>query len=303
MNFNLLKMKKNILLVAAFYLVTSSMFAQDDLLKQVEDPGKKKAYTGYAFKSSRVIMTHSMELLKPGTMDFRILHRFGNINDGAYEFFGLDHATMRMGFDFGITKNLMVGIGRSTNKKEFDGFIKYRFIQQATGPYSVPFSLLAAVGSALQTLKWSDPSKNYVFSDRLGYYYQIIIGRKFSDGISLQLSPTLLHRNLAPTVNDPNDLYALGAGGRLKLSKRISLNLDYYYRFNLNTADETHNPFSFGFDIETGGHVFQLHFTNAIGMNERIFLTETTNDWTKGDIQFGFNLSRVFQMKKKRLPE
>ena len=297
-------MKKKILLGAAFYLVTSPLFAQDnDLLKQVEDAGKKKEYADYAFKSTRVIMSHSMELLKPGTMDFRILHRFGNINDGASEFFGLDHATMRMGFDFGITKNLMLGIGRSTNKKEFDGFLKYRIMHQATGPQSVPFSLIAAVGSTLQASKWNDPSKGYVFSDRMAYYYQLIIGRKFSERISLQLSPTLLHRNLAPTVNDPNDLYALGAGGRLKLSKRISLNLDYYYRFNPNAADETHNPLSVGFDFETGGHVFQLHFTNAVGMNERIFLTETTNDWVKGDIQFGFNLSRIFQIKKKKLPE
>jgi Membrane bound beta barrel domain (DUF5777) len=297
-------MKKTILLGTAFYLVTLSLLAQDnDLLKQVEDAGKKKAYADYAFKSTRVIMSHSMELLKPGTMDFRILHRFGNINEGASEFFGLDHATMRMGFDFGITKNLMLGIGRSTNKKEFDGFLKYRIMHQATGPQSVPFSLLAAVGGTLQALKWNDPSKGYVFSDRMAYYYQIIIGRKFSDRISLQLSPTLLHRNLASTANDPNDLYALGAGGRLKLSKRISLNLDYYYRFNPNTADETHNPLSVGFDFETGGHVFQLHFTNAVGMNERIFLTETTNDWVKGDIQFGFNLSRIFQIKKKKLPE
>jgi hypothetical protein len=137
----------------------------------------------------------------------------------------------------------------------------------------------------------------------MAYYYQIIIGRKFSDRISLQLSPTLLHRNLASTANDPNDLYGLGAGGRLKLTKRISLNLDYYYRFNPNAADETHNPLSVGFDFETGGHVFQLHFTNAVGMNERMFLTETTNDWAKGDIQFGFNLSRIFQIKKKKLPE
>src|SRR5678816_3429451 len=126
MSFNLLKMKKNILLVAALYLVTSSMFAQDDLLKQIEDQGKKKEYADYAFKSSRVIMSHSMELLKPGTMDFRILHRFGNVNGGGYELFGLDHATMRMGFDFGISRNFMLGIGRSTNKKEFDGFLKYR---------------------------------------------------------------------------------------------------------------------------------------------------------------------------------
>ncbi len=296
-----MKAGKLFLLAILFCFTTSVLYAQDnDLLKLVDENKPKREYVDYSFKSTRVIMSHSMELLKPGTMDFRILHRFGNINDGGYEFFGLDHATMRMGFDYGISRNFMVGVGRSTNKKEFDGFLKYRVIHQSAGPHSLPLSLVVVAGSTLQTLKWNDPAKNYTFSDRLGYYYQIIIGRKFTDGISLQVSPTVLHRNIVPTINDPNDLYAIGAGGRFKLSKRISLNLDYYYRVNPNELDETLNPFSIGFDLETGGHVFQLHFTNAIGMNERIFLSETTNDWTKGDIQFGFNLSRIFQVKKKK---
>lgn len=281
--------------------MSSAVSAQDnDLLKLVDDNKPKKEYINYSFKSTRVIMSHSMDLLKPGTMDFRILHRFGNLNGGGYELFGLDHATMRMGFDFGISRNFMVGIGRSTNKKEFDGFLKYRLIHQSTGPHSFPLSLVVVAGSTLQTLKWNDPTKKYYFSDRLGYYYQAIIGRKFTEGISLQVSPTMLHRNIVPTINDPNDLYALGIGGRIKLSKRISLNVDYYYRFNPNKQFETLNPLSIGFDIETGGHVFQIHFTNAIGMNERIFLSETTNDWGNGDIQFGFNLSRTFQLKKKK---
>ena len=294
-----MKAIKFILALVISYFTSSSVFAQEDLLKQIEDNNPKKEYVDYSFKSSRVIMSHSMELLKPGTMDFRILHRFGNINQGGYQLFGLDHATMRMGFDYGITKNLMLGVGRSTNKKEFDGFVKYRIIHQATGPRSFPFSLAVIAGSTLQSLKWNDPTKNYVFSDRLGYYYQLIVGRKFSETISLQISPTLLHRNLVPSVSDPNELYAVGAGGRIKLSKRISLNFDYYYRVGLPEFDETHNPLSVGFDIETGGHVFQLHFTNAIGMNERIFLSETTNDWGNGDIQFGFNLSRIFQVKRR----
>ena len=282
-------------------LMSLQGFAQDDdLLKLVGDDKPKKEYVPYAFKSTRVIMSHSIELLKPGTMDFRILHRFGNVNQGGYQFFGLDQASMRMGFDFGITKDFMLGIGRSTNKKEFDGFLEYRLIHQATGPHALPFSLVAVAGSTLQTLKWADPTRKNYFTSRMGYYGQAIIGRKFSDGITLQLSPTMLHRNLVAGDQDPNDLYALGAGGRFKLSKRISLNFDYYYRVNQNTTDGTHNPFSIGIDIETGGHVFQLHFTNAIGMNERIFLTETTNDWAKGDIQFGFNLSRTFQLKKKK---
>lgn len=274
-------------------------YAQEqDLLKLLEDNKQKKEYVDYAFKSSRVIMSQSMELIKPGVLDFRILHRFGNVNNGLYELFGLDRATIRMSFDFGLTKNLMVGIGRSTNKKEFDAFGKYRFIHQSKGAGSLPFSLLGVSGITLNSLR--DPSLN-LFNSRLAFYGQLIIGSKLSEAFSFQLSPTILHRNLVATFQDPTDMYAVGTGARVKVSKRISLNLDYFYRLNPNEADGTKNPLSFGADIETGGHVFQLHFTNAIGMNERAFLSETTNDWTKGDIQFGFNLSRSFQIKKKKI--
>ena len=288
--------------IALLLLLAAGMNAhsQDDLLSLVGGDEPRKEYVDYAFKSSRVIMSHSMEIIRPGVMDMRILHRFGNINQGGYEFFGLDQATMRMGFDFGLTKNLMFGIGRSTNKKEFDGFVKYRIIHQSKGPKSLPFSLLAVAGGTMQTMKWADPSRKNYFSSRLAYYGQAIIGSKISEGFTLQLMPTVVHRNLVATTDDPSDMIAVGAGTRLKLSKRISLNFDYYYRVNPNKADGTRNPFSAGFDIETGGHVFQLHFTNAIGMNERVFLTESTNDWAKGDIQFGFNISRSFQLKKKK---
>lgn len=274
---------------------------EEDLLKLVGNDDKpKKEFVDYSFKSSRVIMSHSLEIIRPGVMDMRILHRFGNVNKGAYEFFGLDNATMRLGFDFGITKNLMFGIGRSTNKKELDGFIKYRLIHQAKGPGSLPFSFLLVGGSSMTLLKNTDTTKPDYFSSRLGYYGQAIIGRKFSEGFSLQFMPTVVHRNLVPARQDPNDLFAAGVGARVKLSKRISLNVDYYYRINPNKTEGTKNPLSVGFDIETGGHVFQLHFTNAIGMNEKVFLLETTNDWGKGDIQFGFNISRSFQIKKKK---
>ena len=287
-----------IILVIVFISPTN---AQDpDLLKLLGDKPQKE-YVDYSFKSSRVIMSHSMEMIKPGTMDFRILHRFGNVNKGAYEFFGLDNATMRIGFDFGITKNLMIGIGRSTNKKEFDGFAKYRIIHQANGPGAVPFSLLVVGGSTLQTVKWVDTSRKNYFTSRLSYYGQIIIGKKFSEAFTLQLMPTVLHRNLVATESDPNDMFAVGVGSRIKLSRRVSFNIDYYYRINPGKIEKTYNPLSIGFDIETGGHVFQLHFTNAIGMNEKIFLTESTNNWARGDIQFGFNLSRTFQLKKKKL--
>ena len=149
-------------------------------------------------------------------------------------------------------------------------------------------------------LKFADTSRKNFFSSRVAYYGQAIVGRKFSEGFSLQIMPTVVHRNLVPTFEDPSDLIAVGIGTRLKLSRRISLNVDYYYRVNPNTSDGTQNPLSIGFDIETGGHVFQVHFTNAVGMNEKVFLLETTNRWSNGDIQFGFNISRSFQIKKKK---
>ena len=293
---------KKLLFILSITILSMNVLAQDeDLLKLVGGDDKpKKEYVDYAFKSSRVIMSHSMEVIRPGVMDMRILHRFGNVNKGAYEFFGLDNATMRMGFDFGITRNLMIGVGRSTNKKELDGFIKYRLIHQAKGARALPFSFLVVGGSSITLLKFADTSRKNFFSSRVAYYGQAIVGRKFSEGFSLQIMPTVVHRNLVPTFEDPSDLIAVGIGTRLKLSRRISLNVDYYYGVNPNTSDGTQNPLSIGFDIETGGHVFQVHFTNAVGMNEKVFLLETTNRWSNGDIQFGFNISRSFQVKKKK---
>lgn len=296
-----MKYLRHYIYVSILFAVSAKCIAQDqDLLKLVGDEKAKKEYVDYAFKSSRVIMGQSMEMIRPGVMDFRILHRFGNVNQGGYQFFGLDQATMRMGFDFGITKNLMVGIGRGTNKKEFDGFLKYRIIHQSKGPGSIPFSVVAVAGSTMQTLKWTDTTRKNFFTSRLAFFYQLIIGSKITEGFTLQFSPTMLHRNLVATEKDPSDLYAVGIGARMRISRRVSFNLDYFYRINPNLDDGTHNPLSIGFDIETGGHVFQVHFTNAIGMNERAFLTESANNWQKGDIQFGFNLSRTFQLSKKK---
>jgi hypothetical protein len=296
-----MRLKPTFLMILPAILLAGKSFSQDttDLLSGLGDEPPKKEYVYNAFKSSRVIMAHSMEMLRPGVLDFRILHRFGRVNGGAYEFFGLDGpATVRLGLDYGITDDLTVGIGRSSFNKEFDGFVKYRVIQQSTGPKSFPLSLVGVAGSTLTTLKWSDPARENYFSSRVAYYGQLIIGRKFTDGITLQLMPSIVHRNLVPTKEDPGDLISTGIGGRFKLSKRISLNLDYHFVFNNN--DQFNNPLSVGFDIETGGHVFQLHFTNSQGINERSFLANTEYDWGDGDIFFGFNISRSFQIKKKK---
>jgi hypothetical protein len=273
----------------------------DDLLKLLGDEKKRKEIVKNTFKSPRVISGHSIEFLRPGTMDFRILHRFGQLNQGYKNFFGLDQASMRMSFDFGIMQNLMIGVGRSTYKKELDAFIKYAPFLQSTGKHSFPVTIAFVSGITMDGLPWADPARKNFFSSRLAYYFQGIIGRKISEGFSLQVAPTVVHKNLVQNSVDSNDVYSVGVGGRLRLSRRIAFTWDYFYILNPFTDNTYQHPLSVGFDIETGGHVFQLHFSNSTGMNERAFITETTGRWTKGEVRFGFNLSRVFQIKKKKL--
>ena len=288
---------KNVLLAFVLLIVGSNFAKAQDLLDLLGEEEPTTVYAKNAFKSSRVINGQSMEMIAKGTLDFRILHRFGELSGGAYEFFGLDAASMRLGFDYGITKNWTVGVGRSTSRKELDGFVKYRIMHQSTGEKNHPFSLLYVGGITGDGMKWENPDiKNY-FSSRLAFYNQLIIGRKFNDRLTLQLSPTYLHRNLVDLASEPNDLYSLGVGGRIKITQRLALTGDYFYVFN-STDSTAVNPLSIGVDIETGGHVFQLHFSNAVGMNERAFLADTKGDWLKGEIRFGFNLSRIFQIVK-----
>lgn len=290
-----MKLKPTISFLLLIFTTIKSFAQDDDMLKLLGPDSARKEYVDAAFKSSRVIMSHSMEMLKPGVLDFRILHRFGKVNGGFYEFFGLDGpATVRLGLDYGLTNNVSFGIGRSAYRKELDGFIKFRPVQQATGPKSSPLSIVGVAGLTYSAERNSEIKRS---SDRLAYYWQAILGRKFSEAFTMQLIPTLLHRNKVSQGED-NDLYAGGVGSRIKLSKRISLNVDYYYVFNQPAG--IRNPLSIGFDIETGGHVFQLHFTNALGINERAFLSETADNWGDGDIQFGFNISRSFQLKKRK---
>jgi hypothetical protein len=291
-------MKKVFTTALSLVLTTCLLFGQDtSLLKGEQFDSRRKQYVTNAFKSSRVINGHSMEFIGKGVLDFRILHRFGTVNNGASEFFGLDQASMRIGLDYGLGKNLTVGIGRTTFMKELDGFLKWRPVQQAIG--GSPFSWVLVGGMSVYTYKNTDPQKDITLSSRTGYYFQSIVGRKFSPRFSLQLSPTLVHRNLVPE-GDVNDLYALGIGSRFKLSKRTAFVVDYFPVLNRPAGSTTTNALSIGFDIETGGHVFQLHFSNTSGMNERAFICNTHDSWGKGEIRFGFNLSRVFNVVKNR---
>lgn len=287
--------------------ISGTAYAQQpdttDLMAQLEresDAGNSTSYATATFKTTRLINGHSVENVGKGVLDVKISHRFGTLNRGAYELFGLDNATMRMGLDYGITRDLMVGIGRSTFQKTFDGFVKMKLLRQSSGSKNMPITLSYVGTVALNSTRWADPTRRNYFSSRLSYTHQLLIGRKLSEGTSFQLMPTAIHRNLATLANEPNTLFAIGIGGRQKLTKRLSFNVEYYYQLPDYKVAGTTNPLSVGFDIETGGHVFQLHFTNTMGMTERNFITGTTGKWEKGDVLFGFNISRVFTIGKSR---
>lgn len=281
----------------------------EDLMALLEaEPAKaEREYTTATFKTTRIANGHSIEQTAKGVLDFRINHRFGLINSGIKDFFGLDGATTRIGFDYGVTDWLMVGFGRSSYMKEYDGFAKLRLLrQQDNGGMPISLSYMGAI-SVLTGEKPSYVADNqtYYFSNRLAYVNQLLIARKFSNAFSLQLMPTHVHYNLVNYKGEPNDVIAMGVGGRVKLSNRISLTAEWYYQLEgTKRALEgqptmtTRNPLTIGLDIETGGHVFQLLFSNATAISERNLIGQTMNDWGKGDIHFGFNISRVFTIVK-----
>ncbi len=270
--------------------------SQEDLLSLLGEEEPETEFANAAFKTNRVINLHSLENTAAGVMDFKISHRFGTLNGGLYEMFGLDNATIRLALEMGVTDRLAIGAGRSSYEKTYDGFVKYKLLRQSSGKRNMPITAALFASAAVQTLKWPDPNRDNYFSSRLYYTMQLIVGRKFSENFTLQLSPTIVHRNLVRTNAEKNDVPALGIAGRYKLTKRIALNAEYIYVMPNTLAPEFKNALSIGFDIETGGHVFQLHFTNATSMIERGFIAENTGSWQDMGIHFGFNLSRVFTL-------
>lgn len=278
-------------------LIFAGMAQDSTMLDEIKDSAVQSQKVYGIFKSTRVINAHSVDMLRKGNLDFRILHRFGFVNKGLKEMFGLDEASMRMSFDYGVSDNFTIGIGRSTLRKELDLFGKWRLMQQSTGEKAHPFSLVIAGGWAVWTEE-SFAATKPAFVDRCSYYLQLLAGKKFSPRFSMQLSPVFLRTN-TPLGGGERNLFAAGAGLRYKVGKRVALTLDYHPVLD-GLSDDNTNPLSVGVDIETGGHVFQLHFSNTTGMNERAYISETYGDFFKGDIRFGFNLSRMFQLGKRR---
>jgi len=260
-------------------------------------------YATATFKASRIINGHSIEQMKEKQLDFRISHRFGTLNSGAYGLWGLDQSVIHFSLEYGLKDWLMVGVGRGSYNKTYDSFAKFRLLRQSSGAKWMPVSLSYFTSVELNTLKFPvrpEGASNY-FSSRLAYVHQLLIARKFNDKLSVQLSPTFIHRNLVKSELDQNDIYSMGAGARYKLSKRLSLNAEYYYTYNPNAKfldTRYYNSASVGVDIETGGHVFQIMLSNSQGMREGTFIPQTTGDWLDGGIHLGFNISRVFSFQK-----
>lgn len=286
-------MKQIIFLSSVLLFISVKSIAQDDLMALLDENTEEETTEVEAtFKGSRLINGHTVQIRKRKELEFLISHRFGRLNSGAYELFGLDNAYIRLGLEYGLFDFLTIGGGRSSVDKTYDGLLKFKLLKQTQGAKTTPVSIVYFTSIAYKSLR--DQVGFEDTSSKISYTHQILIARKFSPSFSLQLMPTLVHRNKVEEVNGENDLYALGIGGRMKISNRVSLNVEYYYRANAPENENLYNSLAIGFDIETGGHVFQLHFTNSRTMIERGFITETNGDFFGGDVHFGFNVSRVF---------
>jgi len=295
-------MKNKIYIVAISFLalLASTATAQDDMMNILNENTKPVIdYTSATFKATRVVVGQSCEIAPPGNLIFLFSHHFGALNTGYDNLFGLKQAQVRLGLEYGATDWLGLGLGLNTLENTWDGFLNFKVLRQSKGGRRMPFTLTIFGSTAIYTTKWSDPTRTNYFSSRISYATQVILARKFGQRFSLQIAPTYVHVNLVPTPDDHNNIFSLGAGARFKVSQRVAFNAEYYYLFphQIHSTPAT-SAFSFGIDIETGGHVFQIFLTNANGENMESIITQTTGKWQNGDIFLGFNISRIFTVVK-----
>ncbi len=287
-----------ILGMIVFYSIPAKSQDLDALLEKETKP--ETTYATAIFKSTRIVNGHSVQQMKKKQLEFRVSHRFGQLNTGSYNFWGLDQGTIHLGLEYGLTDWLEFGIGRSTYEKTVDAFGKVSILKQSSGVKNMPVQLSYMASTEVIGLN-TNPAMQQNFTSRMSFINQILIARKFNESLSLQLTPTYIHRNLVPTEVERNDLFAMGIGGRYKLTKRVSFNVEYYYVYRANSSSlpvTYYNPLSVGIDIETGGHVFQIMLTNSVAMREGGFIGKTTGSWTDAGIHLGFNISRVFSFNK-----
>ncbi len=291
---------KRTIFLLIFSLLNVLTYAQDEMLEILnKDQVPSIDYTTATFKTTKVVIGPSIENPPAGNMLFLLTHHFGAINTGYENLFGLKQAAVRLGLEYGINNRIGMGVGLNTIKNTWDGFLKVKALRQSTGARRMPLTMTIFGSTAMYTTKWEYPDRKNYFSSRLSYALEIIFARKFNERLSLQVVPAYVHKNLVPTPDDHNNVFSLGAGGRFKVSKRVSINAEYYYLFNNQIASTpAYSSFSAGVDIETGGHVFQIFLTNSESENMEGIITETTGTWFNGNIYLGFNISRVFTIVK-----
>lgn len=307
--------KSRLLVFSALLLFSApAVFAQEELEKELAAPAAGREKVNATFKSTKLINGHTNETLYKNELDFKVDHRFGDIagsNGGIRKFFGLDNSTdVRIGFEYGLTDNLTIGLARAKGatavQQLYEGSIKYRLLQQTTDDH-IPFAvtLFGSNTIAAVTANKDDASSPIAydgFKDRQNWVAQVILARKFSSNLSFTVTPSYVHRNFT-AFRDQNDMFAVGVGGRFKFTRRMALVVDYFLPFRDKsdkvyleqvTATKFYNPLGVGLEMETGGHVFHLNFTNATGIQEMQFIPQTTSSWLKGQYRWGFSISRRF---------
>ncbi len=278
---------KKVLLLLLFPL---SLMAQEDLLSEIDTAAAGKSKVEAAFKGLKIVNLESTKLAAKEDLYFIVAHRFGSVKDGFEGFYGLDNAVTQLKFVYGLTDWLTISGARSEIAYDFSG----KFLVKSQETNGFPFAIASFMSLAINnTLKESNYPE-MKFDNRLVYVAQLLVSRKFNNNLSLELAPTYFHENFVIDDNQNNGQYAIGMGGRYKIAKRWSINIDYAAHLNRSSSSPFRDPFSVGVDLETGGHVFQMHFSNSQGMHEAGFLGSTTGDWGTGDVFFGFNLLRVF---------
>lgn len=282
---------KNRLSILILFLTVSAFHAQEDLLSEF-DSVPSDTFKSSAFKGLKIVNFESTKMISKGELYFIVSHRFGSVKTGFEDFFGLDQAVTRLNFLYGISDGVNIGVSRSSFLKIYESSLKLRLVREKKNGF--PFTIVSSNNILVNTALDSKFLPGLTFENRLGYTAQLLISKKFNKNFSLQLMPTFFHDNLVVIDEQENSQYVIGIGGRHKLTKRLSFNFDYGLHMNRASNSPFKNPLSVGIDIETGGHVFQLHFTNAQPMNTNGFLGQATGDWGSGDFFFGFNLSRVF---------
>jgi hypothetical protein len=272
-----------------FFVFTNIFFSQTDLLNEIDFD--QDIEVSSVFKSLKVVNFESTKLISSGEFAFSVSHRFGSIKYGFENFFGLDDAITRLNFIYGLNDYSNLSISRSSYNKTFDVALKARLIAQNN---EFPFTLVLYSSLTIDSSLDDEIYPKMSFNNRTGYFTQFIISRKLNKNLSAILSPSFFHENLVVLTNQNNSQYGVIFGGRYKISKRTSFNIDYGYHFNRSNDSIFKNPLGIGLDIETGGHVFQLLFSNSQSMNAINLMSSSTGDWTEGDVFFGFNLYRTF---------